>query len=52
MDDDETTLEAMVDDCGTGVDADGVCEGTDDGDTGEELCKAGVLVVVNIAELE
>jgi hypothetical protein len=45
-------LGAALDGCGTGVDAEGICEGTDDGDTAEELCRRGVLVGANVAELE
>lgn len=45
-------LEAALDGFGAGVDADGICEGTDDGDTDEELWRRGVLVGANVAELE
>jgi hypothetical protein len=45
-------VEATLDGFGTGVDAEGICVGTDDGDADEEVCRRGVLVGANVAELE
>jgi hypothetical protein len=45
-------LGAALDGCGTGVDTEGICEGTDDGDTAEELRTRGVLVGADVSELE
>ena len=50
--DEDAMLEAALDGFGTGVDADAICEGTDDGNTAEELRRVGVLVGINIAELD